>query len=81
MIPIENLLPPLHILEDSTLLESWQAASYLGLSKETLSIWRSTGRYNLRYIKVGRLVRYTAGDLKAFIESRTRTHTSEVRHG
>ena len=77
MLLIESLLPPLNILEDSTLLESWQASQYLGLRKETLSIWRSTGRYNLRYIKVGRLVRYTAGDLKAFIASRMRNHTGD----
>ena len=77
MLPIENLLPPLNTLEDSILLESWQVAYYLGLNKETLSIWRSTGRYNLRYIKAGRLVRYTAGDLKAFIASRMRMHTGD----
>ncbi len=77
MLPIENLLPPLNTLEDSILLESWQVAYYLGLNKETLSIWRSTGRYNLRYIKSGRLVRYTAGDLKAFIASRMRMHTGD----
>ena len=80
MLSLENL-PPLNTLADSTLLDSGQAAHYLGLSSETLSVWRSTGRYNLKYTKAGRLVRYSAGDLKAFLESRTRTHTSEVRHG
>ena len=77
MLSIENI-PPLNALADSTLLDSGQAAHYLGLSSETLSVWRSTGRYNLKFHKVGRMVRYSVGDLKTFLESRTRTHTSEV---
>ena len=80
MVSLQNL-PPLNTLADSTLLDSGQAAHYLGLSSETLSVWRSTGRYNLRFIKTGRLVRYQVADLRAFLESRSRTHTSEVRHG
>ena len=71
----EDGLPILGSLPDSSLLDSQQTADYLGLSVDTLSVWRSTGRYNLPFIKVGRLVRYRAGDLKAFLKSRAFTHT------
>lgn len=74
-----NNLPPLNALEDLTLLDADQAAHYLGLSSGTLSVWRTTGRYNLKYIKVGRMVRYAAGDIKAFIERRTQTHTTKTQ--
>jgi len=32
-----------------------QAAEVLGAKKTTLAVWRSTGRYNLPFVKVGRL--------------------------
>lgn len=64
-------------LPDSHLLDDIDAAAALNTSPGTLSVWRSTGRYNLKFIKVGRKVRYKAGDLRAFIESRTKTHTGK----
>jgi hypothetical protein len=48
-----------------------QAAQALGVKPTTLSIWRSTGRYNLPYVKVGRLIRYRVSDLAAFLARRT----------
>ena len=48
-----------------------QAADYLGLNHKTLTAWRCTRRYNLPYIKCGRLVRYRVADVEAFLESRT----------
>lgn len=48
-----------------------EAAKYLGVVENTLSVWRSTGRYNLPYIKVGRLVRYRLSDLQAFLTRHT----------
>ena len=42
----------------------------LGVSTITLSIWRSTGRYALPYVKIGRLVKYRMGDLRDFKLSR-----------
>jgi predicted site-specific integrase-resolvase len=41
------------------LLDEKQAAEYLTVSPGTLSVWRSTGRYSLPFVKVGRRVRYT----------------------
>lgn len=52
------------------LLTPSQVAEYLGISTETLNVWRSTKRYNLPYIKAGRLVRYRIEDVEAFITSR-----------
>ncbi len=53
------------------LLTRKEAAVYLGIAEMTLSIWKSTGRYNLPVVKIGRLVRYKKSDLDAFIERRT----------
>ena len=48
-----------------------EAANYLSVKPQTLCAWRCTRRYNLRFVKVGRLVRYREEDLEAFLESRT----------
>lgn len=55
------------------LLSEKEAAQLLDTSPGTLSVWRSTGRYNLPFLKVGRNVRYRRGDLLAWLEARTRT--------
>ena len=47
-----------------------RAAEVLGVKVSTLTNWRTTGRYNLPYIKVGRLVRYRVADLAAWIAKR-----------
>lgn len=64
--------PPIHI-------DDKQAAEALGLKPATLAVWRSTGRYNLHYLKVGRLVKYRISDIAEFLASRTFNHTGEVR--
>lgn len=48
-----------------------RAAKYLGVVENTLSVWRSTGRYDLPYIKVGRLVKYRLSDLQEFLARNT----------
>ena len=53
------------------LLTPAQVADILGVNVETLNTWRATNRYDLPYIKAGRLVRYRSSDLNAFIEART----------
>ena len=52
------------------LLSEQQAAAHLGVQPTTLQVWRSTRRYALTYIKVGRLVRYRLSALDAFLASR-----------
>jgi excisionase family DNA binding protein len=54
------------------LLNEKEAAQLLATSVGTLQVWRSTGRYGIPFVKIGRLVRYKRADLEAWIESRTR---------
>ena len=60
------------IQSDRDLLDEKEAAEVLTLSPGTLSVWRSTGRYALPFLKIGRKVRYRRADLLAWMESRTR---------
>lgn len=53
------------------LLSEEQAANQLGVKPTTLQVWRSTKRYSLAYVKVGRCVKYRASAIEAFIASRT----------
>jgi hypothetical protein len=55
------------------LLDEKAAAVVLDVSPGTLSVWRSTGRYALPFLKVGRKVRYRRADLLYWLEKRTRT--------
>jgi excisionase family DNA binding protein len=54
------------------LLSEQEAAELLTVAPGTLSVWRSTGRYNLPFLKVGRKVRYRRADLLAWLDNRTR---------
>lgn len=74
----EGLSVDLDALPDSHLLDDIDAAAVLDTSPGTLAVWRSTGRYALPFIKVGRKVRYRVGDLRAFLEKRTKTHTGQT---
>ena len=47
----------------------------LGITEGTLAVWRCTGRYPIKYVKVGGRVRYFAGDIKAYLKDRRQTHT------
>jgi predicted site-specific integrase-resolvase len=55
---------------DTKLLTSEQVADILGVTGHTLAVWRCTGRYDLPYVKSGRLVRYREADVTGFIEKR-----------
>jgi hypothetical protein len=59
------------------LLDPRAAAEILGISAETLSVWRCEKRYPLRYVKVGRRIFYRPEDLEAFIQVRSATGTSD----
>lgn len=52
-------------------MSPYAAAAYLGVKPTTLAMWRSTKRYPLPYIKVGRLVQYRKNHLDAFLANRT----------
>jgi len=63
------------------LLDSNQTAEVLRTAKKTLAVWRCTGRYGLPFVKVGGKVFYRAGDIKTFLERRTRLGAEERGHG
>ena len=56
------------------LLDEKAAAELLDIAPGTLSVWRSTGRYCIPFVKVGRRVRYRRADLESWLASRTRTN-------
>jgi excisionase family DNA binding protein len=60
------------------LLSADQAAATIDVTSGTLSVWRSTGRYGIPFIKIGRKVRYRKSDLLAWLESRTRASGATV---
>ena len=55
------------------LLDEQSAAEFLTLRPGTLSVWRSTGRHALPFIKIGARVRYRRGDLQGWLDARVRT--------
>ena len=56
----------------SKLLTPDEVAELLGVTPHTLAVWRSEKRYNLPYVKAGRLVRYLEAHVHQFIETRLR---------
>lgn len=56
--------------EDS-LLSRKEAADFLRCKEITLAQWKSTNRYRLPVVKVGRLAKYRYGDLVEFVKRRT----------
>jgi hypothetical protein len=58
----------------TTLLTPEQTAAMLMVRTDTLAVWRSTKRYDLPYVKVGRLVRYKLTDIEAFLNASVTIH-------
>jgi hypothetical protein len=56
---------------EEQLLSREDAAAFLGVTKGTLEVWASTGRYKLPVVKIGRLAKYRYSDLLSFIQLRT----------
>lgn len=54
-----------------------KAATYLGMKCNTLEVWRSSGRTDLAFEKLGRAVRYRKSELDRFRQSRTFRSTGE----
>ncbi len=71
------LAPILKNSSSDPLFTSPEAAAYIGVTENTLSVWRCVGRYAIPFIKVGRLVRYRRSDLEAWLESRTQNSGGE----
>lgn len=66
---------------NTKLLTAEQVSEILGVNTHTLAVWRCTGRYNLPYIKAGRLVRYCELEVKSFIDRSTKLHTNSLALG
>jgi len=63
-------------MNNKQLMDSDEAAEYLGLKRTTLEAWRCKGGGPL-YLKLGRAVKYRLADLDAFIEERVYETTRE----
>ena len=66
-------MPELNIIEGGGLLNSQQAADYLGIKLST--VYQMTMRRQIPIVKVGRLNRFRRQDLDAFINQ----NITEVR--
>ena len=69
-----NALNPLPN-DDDTLISAAKAPTIIGAAKQSLARWRHEGVGPL-YIKIGSRVFYRAGDLRAWIKTRTRQNTT-----
>ena len=59
----------------SDLLTAIEAAEFIGVQVQTLAVWRTTGRYSLPFVRVGRLIKYRRSDLEKWLADRTATQT------
>ena len=64
--PTASAVPEL----DSDLIDEARLSARLGVSKSTLQSWRYAKR-GPRYIKLGRLIRYRAADVEAYLRAQT----------
>lgn len=67
---LESLSERIQDDDEDKLLTENQTADLMTIQPQTLSVWRTTKRYDLPYLKIGRAVRYRRSDVMAFIESR-----------
>ena len=52
------------------LVDEKTAAKHIDVAPGTLSVWRSTGRYRLPFLKIGSKVRYRLSDLDTWLATR-----------
>ena len=58
--------------QPSDLLTDSEVAGYLRIEPHTLRVWRSARRHpQLRFVRVGRLVRYKFEDVQSFVNANT----------
>jgi excisionase family DNA binding protein len=62
-------------MNDRKLLRPEEVADLLGVTRHTLAVWRCEDRYDLPHVKIGRLVRYEANEVEAFIRRNARATT------
>jgi excisionase family DNA binding protein len=59
-------------IDNDPLITTAEMAKLLGVSPNTLEVWRSTGRYSLPFVKIGRNVRYRKSTAAKFIDDNTK---------
>ena len=52
-------------------LSAAETADFLGVTTHTLATWRYTKRYNLPYIKIGKMILYRIKDINHFLDEHT----------
>jgi len=65
-------IPNPNAVKFADLLTDEEAGQFLNVSPGTLSVWRTTGRYGLPFVKIGHKVRYRRSDLVEWLEKRLR---------
>jgi excisionase family DNA binding protein len=55
-------------IEKPVFLTEVEAADYLGVAPITLNTWRWQKKKSLKYIKLGKYIKYRKADLDAFLE-------------
>lgn len=63
---------------DDKLLTTTEVSQATGLAESTLRKQRMNPDFGLPYVKLGRRVCYRPSDVKAFVDARIRTSTSDV---
>lgn len=53
-----------------------ETAEAIGIKKNTLAVWRCTGRHGLPFVKVGTRVAYRRSDVQAWLDGNIRTQTA-----
>lgn len=56
-------------MSENRLFNNKEAAHYLGIKSNTLTVWRSTKKVRIPYVKVGGKIQYTKEALDKFIEN------------
>lgn len=54
-----------------------ETAEILKVKETTLTTWRSKKRYELPYVKIGKLIRYRRSDVLAFLDFCTKSGLSD----
>lgn len=62
------------------LLTETEAADLLSIKPQTLAVWRCNGTNSLKFVRVGRAIRYRLDHLEEWIEQHTATSVAEARN-
>lgn len=65
------------MIDDHKLITSKEAAQYLGVCPSTLTKWRIKNRYNLPFIRIGKMCKYRLNDLAEFLSRHTHGFEAE----